>query len=91
MPITLPNSGLVCPEPGDPNLQACEQIKELFTYVDALPTEEDLTENPCVALPSINWVLQGSEAAKNYKQTVAVPANVNPYKSSLSILSLIHI
>lgn len=86
MPITLPNSGLVCPEASDPHLQACEQIKALFTYVDSLPTTSDIEDNPCVQLASLNWVSQGPADCKEFKQTVNVPIGVNPYKSSISII-----
>jgi hypothetical protein len=87
MPITLPNSGLVCPEAGDPSAQACDQIKALFAYVDNLPTDTDIQENPCVSLVSINWLIQGDPAFKNFKQTVTVPDNVNPFKSAMRVVS----
>lgn len=86
MPITLPNSGLVCPEVGDPNLEACRQLKELFTYVDTLPTSDDLIVNPCVDLVSINWVVQGDPTCKEFKQTISIPVGVNPYKSAITIV-----
>lgn len=87
MPITLPNSGLVCPEVGDPQAQACQQIKDLYAYVDNLPTADEIDVNECVSLVSTNWLLQGTDPlCKNFKQTISVPPNANPFKSSMSII-----
>lgn len=86
MPITLPNSGLVCPEQGDSTTQACEQIKALFGYVDTLPTDVDIEDNACVDLLSTSWVVEGNPDDKVFKQTITVPAGVNAIKSSMSVI-----
>jgi hypothetical protein len=90
MPITLPNTGLICPEQGDPNAQACQQLKELFIYIDTLPSADDQLENPCVNLIATNWVLEVTDdldaSCRQFKQTITVPTGVNPFKSNMTII-----
>lgn len=90
MPITLPNTGLVCPEQGDPNAQACQQIKALFTHVDSLPTNDNTVQNPCVDLFSANWAIETSQnfdsTCRQFKQTIIIPLGVDPFKSNMTII-----
>lgn len=81
MPQNLPN-GLVCPERGDNNDLACEQVKALFVAVDALQTivgdGTDPNETQKQNISAGGWLLNGPADCKVYTQTITVPAGVDP-------------
>lgn len=84
MPITLPNTGLICPELGDSQVDACNQLKALFTYVDTID-DPTAVPNETSTAPSGSWSLVGDADCAVYTQNVAAPSGVSPANKSISI------